>query len=163
MPDQSVLEALRDIFWPVYLAALVAGAVGFSVTRRWCLGRAVIAMALGSLAMAVWVHYTGGSLSWWQHMVIDVPVFAMLTMPPRHYWQATLAAMVLAQIVLHAVWGMAPDLARIHWLGSILLGFAKCAILLLWSGGSSVENLLGHVARWAFDLVHPPARGELAG
>lgn len=157
MPELATLEALRDLFWPVYLLALSAGALSFVLTRRFCLGRTVLALALASLAQSTWA---GDSyLQPWQHLAIDLPVFVAVTMPPRHYWQTAMGGLVLAQLVLHGCWWLAPDLAQWHWLGCILIGFVKCAVLLLWSGGARVESVLGWLSRPVVRVVPaPPAR-----
>lgn len=162
MLDQAFLEALQRVFWALYLASMAAGAVSIIVTRRLCLGRAVLALAAASLAQGWIENMQGVPLSWLQHMAIDVPVLVLITLPPRHYWQSTLGALVFAQLVLHACWAMAPDLARWHWLGVTMLGLAKCVVLLGWSGGSRVESLLGRVARLPARLVLAARKGELA-
>jgi hypothetical protein len=162
MLDQAFLEALRHLFWGLYLTAIAAGAVSVIVTHRMCLARAVFALAAASLAQGWLEAAQGVPLSWLQHMMIDVPVLVLITLPPRHYWQSTMGAIVFAQIVLHACWAMAPDLARWHWLGGTMLGLAKCLVLLGWSGGRRVEILLGRVARLTARLVPVARKGELA-
>lgn len=163
MLDQALLEALRDGFWPLYWIAMFAGAFAFARGRQWCIGRTVIALLFASLAQTIWEGE--GYLTWWQHLVIDVPVFVLITMPPRHYWQAVLAAMVFAQLVLHIVWGASGDgagMARWHWLGCILLGYAKCVVLLLWSGGGRVQRIFDSISGWASGLVLAKASEKLS-
>jgi hypothetical protein len=103
------------------------------------------------LAQFLWE--AGGFLQPWQHMAIDISIFICVTMPPRHYWQSAIAGLVMAQIWLHAIWWLSPDLARTHWLGGTILEFAKCAVLLLWSGGARVETVLHSAARFVADMV----------
>ena len=162
MLDQAFLEAVRHLFWGLYLTAIAAGAVSVIVTHRMCLARAVFALAAASLAQG-WLEATQGvPLSWLQHMMIDVPVLVLITLPPRHYWQSTLGAIVLAQLLLHSFWAMEAIDARWHWLGCTMLGLAKCMVLLGWSGGRRVEILLGRVARLCARLVLAARKGELA-
>ena len=160
MIDQALLEALRDTFWPVYLFAVAAGLVGFVHSKRWCLGRVVIALVLGTIAQSLWEG--NGYLLPWQHLAIDVPLLFLITMPPRHYWQSTMAGLILAQIFLHVIWWLAPSLAREHWLGCILLGYLKCAVLVMWSGGARVETALAGVSNLAARFLHTPLVGKLA-
>jgi Na+-transporting NADH:ubiquinone oxidoreductase subunit NqrB len=160
--EQAFLEGLQTAFWPLYVTAVGASGLAFALRRQWCLGRTVAALVFASLAQTAVEGLTGSYLLWWQHMMIDVPVFIMVTMPPRHYWQATMGGLVFAQLFMHAVWGMAPDLARAHWLAVTLIGFAKCGVLLAWSGGARVETLLGRAARFASRLVPASLKGSVA-
>lgn len=161
--SQPFLEALQHGFWPIWLASIVAAAVSVAVTRRRCIARTLVAILASYAAQTAWEG--AGYLNWWQHLVIDVPMFFLITMPPRHYWQSTMGALVFAELVLHCVWGVsdASEMARIHWLGCSLLGYAKCAILLLWSGGARVEAILDRAARAASLLVLAPASRQLSG
>lgn len=161
MLSQAFLEAVQAAFWPVYLLAMVAGALRFAVMRQWCIGRAVFALALGSLAQFAWEGSTD-YLRWWQHLIIDVPVFVLITMPPRHYWQSTLGALVFAQLFLHCIWAVSPELGREHWLAVALIGFVKCAVILLWSGGARVELALSGVSQLASRMVPQALAGKLA-
>lgn len=160
MLEQHFLEALRMAFWPLYIIAIGAASFSAAIRSRWCLGRTMLALLMASLAQSFWEG--GAYLEWWQQLVIDVPVFVIVTMPPRHYWQSTMGGLIFAQIVLHATWAMAPDFARAHWLGCILIGFAKCIVLLLWSGGSRVETVLGRVPRWIAGAVSQAPPRKLA-
>jgi hypothetical protein len=161
MLDQAFLEAVQAAFWPIYLLAVGAGALRFILYRQWCIGRAVLALVLGSLFQGAW-ESGGGYLQWWQHMLIDVPIFILITMPPRHYWQSVLGALVFAQIFLHALWYVVPEMGRAHWLGCISLGFLKCGVLLLWSGGARVEHLLARISGALARLVPASVAGKLA-
>ena len=154
MLEQATLEALQSAFWPTYLVAMAAGVISFAATRRWCLGRTLIALALGSATQTLWEG--SGFLLAWQ----AIPIFILVTMPPRHYWQSTMAGLILAQIALHAIWWLSPALAVEHWVGCVLLGFAKCAVLLLWSGGERVESLLGRFAGFITNLVRIPVAAK---
>lgn len=163
MLDQAFLEALRAGFWPVYVVAMMIGVTSALVQKRWCIGRSVFALIAASVAQVLWEGT--GFLLWWQHFAIDFAAFVLITMPPRHYWQSVLGGLVFAQLVLHCIWGAAgdvADMARLHWLGSILLGYVKCLVLALWSGGWRVEMVLGRLARSATRLVLRPSQGELA-
>lgn len=162
MLEQAFLEGIQNAFWPVYVTAITAAGLAFVLRRQWCIGRTVIALVMASLAQTAMESLTGTFLAWYWHMMIDVPVFVLITMPPRHYWQAAMGGLVFAQLVLHAVWGMAPDLAREHWLAVTLIGFAKCGVLLLWSGGARVETLLGRAASFASSLVPDAVKGSVA-
>lgn len=162
MLEQAFLEGLQTSFWPTYVTAVTAAFIAFVLKRQWCIGRTVLALILASLAQTVFEAQTGSYLLWWQHMLIDVPVFMLVTMPPRHYWQATMGGLVFAQLVLHAVWGMAPELAREHWLAVTLIGFAKCGVLLLWAGGARVETLLGRASSALARLVPASLKGSVA-
>lgn len=163
MLDQSLLEALQQGFWPVWAFAMSAGVISALISRRWCIGRSVFALILASVLQSLWEG--SGYLLWWQHLAIDTVAFVLITMPPRHYWQSTLGGLVFAQLVLHCVWGIAGDvagMARFHWLGCILIGYAKCLVLTLWAGGDRVEGALVRVSRFASDLVLGSARKELS-
>lgn len=163
MLEQSALEALRDGYWYLYPATMLIGSIAFVRGSCLLLGRSLLALAMGSLLMAMVVGMNGGqTLTWWQQIAIDVPVLITITAPPRHYWQAALGALVLAQIVLHAAWGVNPDLAREHWLGNILFGYGKCLIVLLWSGGKRVQTVLDSAARLADRLVLAARSRKLA-
>lgn len=152
MLEQSFLEALRGVYWPFYMVALAIAGSAFIRGGPLPLGRALLGMMFASVAQATWEGF-GAPLTWWQHIAIDLPLFALITMPPRHYWQAAMGALVFAQLILHCVWAIQPDLARLHWLGCILLGFAKCAVLILWSGGARVQATLDRVSRAASRMV----------
>jgi hypothetical protein len=158
--DQDFLEALRSAYWPLYVTAITAGLFRFAYSNRWCIGRTTFALLFGSLVQTVWAG--SGFLAWWQHLAIDAAIFFVVTMPPRHYWQSTMGALLLAQIAMHCIWALAPDLARVHWFVCITLGFAKCAVLLLWSGGPRVEHYLSRTAGVVTRVVLAPAHGKLA-
>lgn len=163
MLDQAFLEALRAGFWPVYVVAMMIGVVSALVQKRWCIGRSVFALIAASIAQVLWEG--SGFLLWWQHLVIDVTAFVLITMPPRHYWQSVLGGLVFAQLVLHCIWGAAGDvagMARFHWLGCILLGYVKCLVLALWSGGWRVEAILGRIAGLASRVVLRAPEKEMA-
>ena len=162
MLEQAFLEGLQTAFWPLYVTAVAAAFVAFALRKQWCIGRTVLALVFASLAQTAVESATGTYLAWHWHLMIDVPVFVLITMPPRHYWQAAMGGLIFAQIVLHAVWGMAPDLAREHWLAVTLIGFVKCAVLLLWSGGARVETILGRAAGLASRLVPASLKGSVA-
>lgn len=160
MLDQAFLEALRDGYWPLYLVAVCAGVLRFVVDRQWCMGRAVFALATASIGQYLWEG--DGYLLWWQHLALNLWVFLLITTPPRHYWQSTLGALVLCQMVLNAIWFAVPDLAREHWFANVLLGYAQCFVLLLWSGGARVERVLARGAGALARLVRPASRRKLA-
>lgn len=163
MLDPAMQEVLRAGFWPLYLAAIGAGAISAIVFKRWCIARTTAALALGSLAMQAIVWTNGGvALEWWQHFVIDLAVFWLITLPPRHYWQAAIGAMVFAQLAFRALWAMAPELGSLMWDASMVLGYGKCLVLLLWAGGPRVENLLGRASGALARLVPASVKGELA-
>lgn len=164
MPDQAALEALQSAFWAVWWLAVIAGAVVALDRRRWCLGRAVLAMMFTAFAQGAWELALGpdGYLNWWQHLVISLVAFVIVTMPPRRYWQSVLGGLIFAQIVLHCLWWAAPDLAQWHWLGCVLFGFAKCAVLLLWTGGGLVESVYRRLAGGVAGLVSQAFAGKLA-
>ena len=151
------LEALRMGFWPVYVIAILSGLISSIINPRMCVIKTTLAFLLASAAQ--WAWEGTGVLMWWQHMVIDVPVFLFITMPPRHYWQSVIGALVLAQLLAHALWyagGDYPDAGRMHWFVCIVLGYAKCFVLVLWSGGARVEIALGRAARSLTRLVYHP-------
>lgn len=162
MLDQAALEGLQAAFWPLYVIAVTAGVVAFALRRQWCMARTLGVLVFVSLGQTVWEGMQGSHLLWWQHMALDVPAFWLITLPPRRYWQAVIGGLVAAQIAIHAIWGMAPDLAREHWLAVTLIGFVKCFVLLLWSGGVRVENHLGRAARLASRLVPATLKGSVA-
>lgn len=153
---------LRDAFWPVYLVTVACGALAALHRGNWCLGRATFALVAASLAQSLCEDLTGEALVWWMHIAIDVPAFALIVMPPRNRWQSVMGGFLFAQIFLHCVWALEPTFARTHWLCAILIGFAKCATLLLWSGGPRVELLLSLPARAAVRLVLSAAARKLA-
>jgi hypothetical protein len=163
MLHQSVLEALRSGFWPLYVASMCLAVVAAYRRQAWCIARVVAAMLLASITQTLWEG--AGFLQPWQHIAIDVPVFVMVTMPPRHYWQAAIAGLVFAQIVLHCVWWLAIDhteMARVHWFGCIVLDYAKCVVLALWSGGWRVRAVFDTIAGGAARLVLGAAARERA-
>jgi hypothetical protein len=163
MLDAASAEALRAGFWPLYILALTAGTWSAVVSGRGCIARTVFALALGSAAMQTIVLFNGGvALEWWQHFVIDGAVFWMVTLPPRHYWQAVIASLIFAQLVFRALWAMVPDLGPVMWEASLIAGYGKCLVLLLWSGGARVETLLGRAARFATRLVPAALKGSVA-
>ena len=172
------LELLRNVYWYVYPAVMLAGLVAFvrgsrvrsqrAMTEHMrdstlALGRTLLALCLGSVVMAQVVEINGGtSLTWMQHMAIDVPILAVVTMPPRHYWQSVIGGLICTQIILHGVWALVPDNAQEHWLANILVGYAKCLVILLWSGGARVEAALDSAARLADRLVLAARARKLA-
>ena len=163
MLDQSFLEALQAGFWPTYWVAVTLGAMSALLQRKWCIGRTVFALVLASLLQTLWEGT--GYLHWWQHLLIDGAAFVLITMPPRHYWQSTLGGLVFAQLVLHCVWGIAGDvagMARFHWLGCVLLGYAKCLVLTLWAGGGRVEAVLMRIPRLLSGMVLAASRKVMA-
>ena len=160
MLDQAFLETLRDAYWPLWAMAISAGLLRFGMSRRWCIGRTTLALLIGSAVATAWSGE--GFLLWWQHFVIDLVVFAAITLPPRHYWQSAMGGLLLTQLLLHMIWGAAPELARVHWLGCIMLGFAKCGVLLLWSGGPRVELALARIGGAFNRLVLDTSSGRLA-
>lgn len=128
------------------------------------MGRAVVAM-LG-VSLGQWLlEPANGYLLWHQHLMLSLPAFILVTMPPRHYWQSALGALFFAQILLHCAWGVGegvPDMARWHWFGCIVLGYMKCGVLLLWSGGGRVESIFNRAARAFTGLVLGKASGQFA-
>ena len=164
MPDVATMEAMRDTYWPLALLAIGAGTFSALITERRSLLRCILALVIGNAAQFGWeaAMPPGGYLLWWQHMVIDLGIFVVVTTPPRHYWQSTMGALLFAQIVLHGVWGLVPELAAEHWLGCTLIGFAQFALLLLWSGGARVERVLSRIARSADRMVLASSGRKLA-
>jgi hypothetical protein len=162
MLEQAFLESLQSAFWPLYVISVTAGAAAFVLRGQWCMGRAVFALVFASLGQTVWEGLQGSYLLWWQHLLLDAPVFILITMPPRHYWQAALGALIFTQLALHAMWAMAPDLGREHWLAVTLIGYVKCAVLLFWSGGARVETLLGRAASLVTRMVPASVKGSVA-
>jgi hypothetical protein len=171
MLEQAFLEGLQAAFWPLYVTCVTASALAFVIRRQWCIGRTVFALVLASLAQTAVESATGAFLPWWGHLIIDGLVLFVITMPPRHYWQATMGGLVFAQIALHIIWFAAnifgdmattPVLAREHWLAVTLIGFAKCAVLLAWAGGKRVEAVLAGAARFATRLVPAALKGSVA-
>jgi hypothetical protein len=162
MLEQAFLEGLQFAFWPLYVISVTAAAFAFVLRGQMCLARTVLALVIASIAQTVLETSTGTHLEWWQHVMIDLPVFILVTMPPRHYWQAAMGGLLFAQMVMHAVWGVAPDLAREHWLVVTLIGFVKCFVVLLWAGGARVETLLGSAASFASRLVPASLKGRVA-
>lgn len=161
MFSEIFVLAARETFWPLYLAALAIGLAASVKGKNATLARAVAALALGSLTQ--WVIDEGTTpLAWWQHMVIDVPIFAAVTVPPRSYWQSGLAALVGAQIVLHALWAIQPALAWVHYALCLYLGFGKVAVLLLWSGGRYVQTAYDWVSRGVANVVLAPMGAKRA-
>lgn len=173
MPDQATLEALRDAFWGFYLLtlSLVAARVLWTWARGrawWDLARCAAALALASLAQ--WAIERelgpGGYLLGHHHLAINALVFVAVVSPPLRYWQAVLGALVLVAMVTNGLWIFNPEFGRWHWLANILIGFAKCATLLLWAGGPRLEHLARMVRRRLRDgaarLVPALAAGELA-
>ena len=161
MLDQAMLEALRDAFWPVYLLSVSLAAFVAWKRSAWCMGRAVFAMLLVSVGQWAW-EPVDGYLQWYQHLALSLPAFVLVTMPPRHYWQSALGALFFAQIVLHCIWGFGEaveGMARWHWFGCITLGFAKCGVLMMWTGGGRVESL---VAR-SFGRIVSRVLGKASG
>lgn len=160
--DQAMLEAVQQAFWLLYLPSLAAAGISAMLTRRWCIARAFFALAGASLAQTLLESWMAAPLGWPQHLAIDFAVFVLITLPPRHYWQSTLGALVLVQLILHsclAVEGIDP---RLHWLGVTLVGIAKAVVLLAWSGGARVEIVLGRAARLPARLVPAALAGKLA-
>lgn len=163
MLDAATADALVRWFWPIYSVALTAGICSAIVNRRHCIARTVLALGAGSLAVQAILLVNGGvSLEWWQHFTIDLAVFWLVTLPPRHYWQATIGGLVFAQLAFRAVWAMAPDLGPLMWDASMLVGYGKCLVLFLWAGGPRVELILSRAAGLATRLVLAPPKGELA-
>lgn len=163
MLSQSAADALLVGYWPLYLLALGAGAWSAIYHKRWCIARTTFALAAGSAAMQAIVLTNGGvALEWWQHFAIDFAVGLIVLLPPRHYWQAMIGSLIFAQLVLRAVWAMAPSLGQFVWDASLLLGYGKCLVLLLWAGGARVETLLGRVASLAARLVPASTKGSVA-
>jgi Na+-translocating ferredoxin:NAD+ oxidoreductase RnfD subunit len=151
MLSASVVFAAREVFWAFYPAVLLAGLM-FSIRgRNATLARVTIALALGSFAQSM---VEGEAvLAWWQHMAIDVPIFIAVTIPPRSYWQTIMAGLLFAQLFLHAVWGLAPGLAWVHYALCLYLGFAKALTLLFWSGGRYVQAVFDTVSGLASRMV----------
>lgn len=162
MPEQSLLEGVQWAFRLLFPLAVLAGTASAIVTRRRCLTRALCAVGLAVAAQHGIEAWQAAPLTWWQHLGIDFSAFVIVTLPPRHYWQATLGALIFAQLVLHACWAMAPDLARYHWLGVTLIEIAKCGVLIGWAGGKRVERLLGRAAGAVARLVPDPIAGKPA-
>jgi hypothetical protein len=151
--DQSFLEAVQRLFWVLFPLSAGAAAISVAITRRRCIARTLLALVATSAAMLAIKTMQAQPLNWWQHFALSGAAFWVITMPPRHYWQSTMGALVFAQLVLHACWAVAPDLAREHWLGVTLIEYAKCLVLIAWSGGKRVELALGRAARLPARLV----------
>ncbi len=164
--DQAWLEGLRSALWLLFPVAVALAAISAAVTRRRCIARVLAALVLAAAAMAVIEAAQAAPLSWWQQFGIDFVAFTVITLPPRHYWQSTMGALVFAQLVMHALLWAQPDLARWHWLVVTAIEFAKCAVLIAWAGGKRVEIALGRAARFparlAARLVPAAAEGKLA-
>lgn len=168
MPSLETLQLLGDLFWRVYLITLALVFLRVLWSRWWDLGRCGLALVLASAAQ--WAIERelgpGGYLLPGHHLLIDLAVFVMIVTPPLRYWQAVLGALVLAQLVTHALWLAAPALGQWHWLGGVLIGFVKCGVLLLWAGGPQLERIAvlgaGRLRRAAARLVPALSAGELA-
>ena len=160
MPDLATLEAIQEAFWPLYSLAISAALVRALVDRHMLIARTALALVAGSVAMNLWEG--DGYLLAWQHLAINVPILIAITAPPRSYWQSIMGALVVSQIAMNVVWLQVPSLGREHWLAVIMVGYLKCAVLLLWSGGGRVERAFVRLSRWLDDLVRPARRGELA-
>lgn len=144
MLSYSFIIAAREVFWAFYPAVLLTGLM-FSIRgRNATLARVTIALALGSFAQSM---VEGDAvLAWWQHMVIDFPIFIAVTVPPRSYWQTVMAGLLFAQLFLHTVWALAPDFVWFHYALSLYIGFAKALTLLFWSGGRYVQIALDAIS-----------------
>lgn len=163
MLSEAAQDALLAGFWPLYILALIAGLWSAVYLKRWCIARTTLALAAGSAVMQAIVLANGGqALEWWQHFAIDFAVGLIVLLPPRHYWQAAIGSMIFAQLVLRAAWAMAPDLGAIVWDASMILGYGKCFVLLLWAGGARVETLLGRAAGFASRAVPASLKGSVA-
>lgn len=154
MPDQATLEALRDLFAVVYPAAIVIACLKALHMGRegFALWRTVLALLAGTVAQIA-LEAGGGVLNWGQHLAIDLGVLFVITLPPRLYWQAFMGGIVFAQILMHAIWGLSdafgpvPDMARIHWVLCIILGFGKCLLLVFWAGGDLGKAVVDRLSR----------------
>ena len=151
--DQATREAVRAAFWALFALALIAALISIAATRRRCIARATLAMVL-ALASAFAIETAqGGPLVWWQQLGVDFAAFVLITLPPRHYWQTAMGALVFAQLWLHGFLALEALAPRDHWLFMTLIEMTKCLILIGWAGGKRVETVLGRAARIPARLV----------
>jgi hypothetical protein len=153
--DMATLQTIQSVYWPVYVCACaLAVIVGLGGNRPGLLKCTTLLIA-GSVAMSLyelWHPFT----PWWGMLAIDIPIFGLVTAPPRYRVQAYLAGIIFTQILMHVLWGFTADIAGagpLHWFGNTMAGFGKCAVLLLWSGGERVEMAFSAFGRAVADLV----------
>jgi hypothetical protein len=161
--DMATLQAIQSVYWPVYVC-VCALAIGVGLSRnRPGLFKCTALLIAGSVAMSLyelWHPYS----PWWAMLAIDIPIFGLVTAPPRYRVQAYLAGIIFTQILMHVLWGFTADIhgsGPLHWFGNILAGFGKCAVLLFWTGGERVEMAVGAFGRAVAGLVQRPPKAVL--
>jgi hypothetical protein len=154
--ELATLQSIQIVFWFAYIAACAIG-IGVGLSRsRPGLFKCTSLLIAGSVAMTIYESFFPFA-QWWVLLAIDIPIFGLVTAPPRYRVQAWLAGLILIQIVLHVIWGITDGIAgagRLHWLGNIAVGFAKCAVLIFWAGGENAENAVSGFSRALARLVH---------
>lgn len=128
-----------DLYWP-YLGPLIVICVMTITTGIGPMRRTAIVLALNWLVNTAFVLATGVYDPWLFYLITDSISAWIVLYPPRGRVQSLIGGTYLAQIVMHAVYGISkflhPDIsAERYWQVLTILGFVQLLIIGGWAGG----------------------------
>ena len=160
--DQAMLEAMQAGYTPaLVVSCALATWLGFGGKRPDLL-RASLGIMAVALLRTLW-EGAEGVLTPFQHLMLDVPLFIILTLPPRTIGQCVIGALAFGQVAVDVFWVLEifPSFARWHWFLSTAMGLVSFAALIIWSigGDGNAKRRVVRGWRWLTGLVLAKAYG----
>jgi len=149
MIDVQTLKAMGAGYVPLMVAACLLAAL--MAYRDWRRGygrfsalwpRLALLRAATTIASAHMVQHVlalrGITLTPLENLVIDLPAFILVTMPPRCWQQAAIAAAFGVMVFMDVLWACVdpmPFVGQVHYIVSTGAGYIAFGVLIIWSTG----------------------------